>query len=154
MNRLIVFGCCFAIAFAAGVGAGRFSLSKKISEMREEYAIRESEINSAALQKYEELQEKYRNAEKRINQAIEEKRKAVATADSLRVSVDSLRKRTEESARKYRELSRTSDSCRSQYERVARCTGLLGEGAGLVEEGFRLSNRINANKNILIESLK
>lgn len=158
MNTNLFIGCCLAATFAfgtlTGFGAGRYSLGKQVAEIKAEYAQRESELNSAALKNYTELQERYKDAQKRIDVAIAEKRRAVAMADDLRSRANQLHKQSEAYANKYRELSRTSDTCRSERERVAKCAGLLGEGAELVSEGAGLSSRLNADKNILIEGTK
>lgn len=151
-----IFIVCGAVAvvFLAGFGAGRYSLGKQVAELEAEFAQRENELNSAALIRYTELQERYKDAQKRIDVAIAEKRKAVAMANDLRGRADQLHKQSEVYANQYRELSRTTDTCRSERERIAKCAGLLGEGAELVSQGAGLSSRLNADKNILIEGAK
>lgn len=115
-----------AMGVALFVGGYRYAAAiygEDIAELREDYASRA-----------QQLEEKYREKERATAQSLvdawEARDAALARASDLSGDLD--RVRLEADAARRRLSGTTSDTCKLERERLARCSGLVVRGAELV----------------------
>ena len=132
-----------AMGVALFVGGYRYAAAiygEDIAELREDYASRA-----------QQLEEKYREKERATAQSLvdawEARDAALARASDLSGDLD--RVRLEADAARRRLSGTTSDTCKLERERLARCADLLGRGAGLVRRGVDLSERTAIDKDAM-----
>ena len=132
-----------AMGVALFVGGYRYAAAiygEDIAELREDYASRA-----------QQLEEKYREKERATAQSLvdawEARDAALARASDLSGDLD--RVRLEADAARRRLSGTTSDTCKLERERLARCSGLVVRGAELVKRGVELSERTAIDKDAL-----
>lgn len=130
-----------AAIFVSGYKYAASIYKAEIAQLREEHALATKELT-------DEYREKERGQAQQLADAWDKYEKARAESADLRSDVERVRKL----ANSYRaKLSGTdSDSGDSLKERLADCTKLLSEGAGLSAEGARISQGIAARKEAIV----
>ena len=144
MNTWLKVASCAVVGlliFGAGYKYAASIYKAEIAQLHEEYALATKELT-------DEYREKERGQAQQLADAWDALERARAESVSLRGDVDRVRKLAD----RYRtELSRANpDSCTPLRKRLARCVGLLEEGAGLSSEGASLSQRIAGKHDALI----
>ena len=126
---LLIFGSGYKFAAAL--------YEADIADLQAQHAL-------AMKEKTDEYRAKEQSQAKQLADAWDTLERARAESVSLRGDVDRVRVEAD----RYRaKLSRAgSDSCSAIRERLASCTELLSEGAGLSAEGARLVERVAARK--------
>lgn len=115
-----------------------------IADMQTQHAL-------ALKEKTDEYRAKEQSQAKQLADAWDQLERARAESDDLRDDVDWVRKLADGYRTK---LSGTgSDSCDAVRERLASCTELLSEGAGLSAEGAKLSEQIAVRKDAMTRLL-
>ena len=139
LKALGVLGAGLACA-VAGYQFAAALYGQDIAELREDYATRARELE-------EQYREKESLANAKVRAAWEERDIALARANDL--SDDVARVRLEADAARRRLSGTTSDTCKLERERLARCSGLVVRGAELVKRGVELSERTAIDKDAL-----
>lgn len=136
-------GALFAAValFACGYKYAAALYEADIADMQAQHAL-------AMKEKTDEYRSKEQSQAKQLADAWDALERARAESVDLRDDVDRVR----DEADRYRtELSRANpDSCTPLRKRLARCVGLLEEGAGLSSEGASLSQRVAGKHDALI----
>lgn len=139
LKALGVLGAGLACA-VAGYQYAAALYGQDIAALREDYATRA-----------QKLEESYREREAlsaaKIRAAWEERDIALARTNDLATDLD--RVRLEADAARRRLSGTTSDTCKLERERLARCSGLVVRGAELVKRGVELSERTAIDKDAL-----
>lgn len=128
--------------FVAGYQYAAALYGEDIAALREDYATRAQSLEI----KY---REKERNYAQSLVEAWEVRDAALARADDLTGDVD--RVRLEADAARRRLSGTTSDTCKLERERLARCSGLVVRGAELVKRGVELSERAAIDKDAVVK---
>ena len=130
------------LIFGAGYKYAAALYEADIADMQTQHAL-------ALKEKTDEYRAKEQSQAKQLADAWDNYEKARAESVSLRGDVDRVRKLADN----YRaRLSAASpDSCDVIRERLASCTELLSEGAGLSAEGADLAERVAARKDAVIK---
>lgn len=97
-----------------------------------------------------EAQERYEKQSKVLADALAARDKAMAGARAVRISA--VRVRDAADVRAKSDLQTARDSGDRTQERLARCEGLLGEGASLAGEGAEVLTRVAADKDAIVNS--
>lgn len=144
MSIWVKIGAVAVVAAAFFVGGYKYAAAlyeADISQLLKEHAL-------AIKEKTDEYRAKEQEQAKKLAVAWDELESARAESADLRSDVERVRKL----ANSYRaKLSGTdSDSGDSLKERLADCTKLLSEGAGLSAEGARISQGIAARKEAIV----
>lgn len=128
--------------FASGYKYAAAIYEADIADMQTQHAL-------ALKEKTDEYRAKEQSQAKQLADAWDQLERARAESVSLRDDVDRVR----DEADRYRaELSRANpDSCAPLRKRLASCTRLLEEGAGLSAEGSELAERVAARKDAVIK---
>lgn len=131
-----------AALFVAGYKYAASIYKAEIAQLREEHALATKELT-------DEYRKKEQSQAQQLADAWDNYEKARAESVDLRADVDRVR----DEADSYRaKLSGTgSDSCDAVRERLASCTELLSEGAGLSAEGADLAERVAARKDAVVK---
>lgn len=133
---LLIFGSGYKFAAAL--------YEADIADLQAQHAL-------AMKEKTDEYRAKEQSQAKQLADAWDtlERARAESVSFSLRDDVDRVRVEAD----RYRaKLSRAgSDSCSAIRERLASCTELLSEGAGLSAEGARLVERVAARKDAVVK---
>lgn len=131
---LLIFGSGYKFAAAL--------YEADIADLQAQHAL-------AMKEKTDEYRAKEQSQAKQLADAWDTLERARAESVSLRGDVDRVRVEAD----RYRaKLSRAgSDSCSAIRERLASCTELLSEGAGLSAEGARLVERVAARKDAVVK---
>lgn len=111
-----------------------------IAALREDYATRAQSLEI----KYREKERTYAQS---LVDAWEVRDAALARIDDLTGDVDRVRR--EADAARRRLSGTTSDTCKLERERLARCSDLVVRGAELVKRGVELSERTAIDKDAL-----
>lgn len=137
-------GALFAAValFACGYKYAAALYEAEIADMQAKHAL-------ALKDKTDEYRAKEQNQAKQLADAWDQLERARAESVDLRADVDRVR----DEADRYRaELSRANpDSCTPLRKRLASCTELLSEGAGLSAEGADLAERVAARKDAVVK---
>ena len=141
LKALGVLGAGLACA-VAGYQFAAALYGQDIAELREDYATRARELE-------EQYREKESLANAKVRAAWEERDIALARANDL--SDDVARVRLEADAARRRLSGTTSDTCKLERERLARCSGLVVRGAELVRRGVELSERTAIDKDAVVK---
>lgn len=130
------------VIFVSGYQYAASIYKAEIAQLREEHALATKELT-------DEYREKERGQAQQLADAWDALERARAESGSLRDDIDRVRKLADN----YRaRLSAAGpDSCDALRERLASCTELLSEGAGLSAEGADLAERVAARKDAVIK---
>lgn len=131
-----------AALFVSGYKYAAALYEADIADMQAKHAL-------ALKDKTDEYRAKEQSQAKQLADAWDALERARAESVDLRADVDRVRNEAD----RYRaELSRASpDSCDVIRERLASCTELLSEGAGLSAEGADLAERVAARKDAVVK---
>ncbi len=144
MTWLKYLGVALAAAalFVAGYKYAASIYKAEIAQLREEHALATKELT-------DEYRKKEQSQAQQLADAWDQLERARAESVDLRADVDRVR----DEADRYRaELSRANpDSCTPLRKRLASCTELLSEGAGLSAEGADLAERVAARKDAVVK---
>lgn len=145
MRTEIIMGVALAAAFIGGYQFAAALYGNDIAELRADYATRA-----------QSLEVKYREKERGYAQSLvdawEVRDAALARASDLSGDLD--RVRLEADAARRRLSGTTSDTCKLERERLARCSGLVVRGAELVKRGVELSERAAIDKDAVVHLTK
>ena len=144
MTNVKIFGCVVGVlvVFFSGYKYAASTYKAEIAQLREEHALATKELT-------DEYREKERGQAQQLADAWDKYEKARAESVDLRADADRVRKLADGYRTK---LSRAnSDSCDAVKERLASCTRLLEEGAGLSAEGSELAKRVAAKKDAVVK---
>lgn len=131
-----------AALFVSGYKYAAALYEADIADMQTQHAL-------ALKEKTDEYRSKEQSQAKQLADAWDALERARAESVSLRGDVDRVRKLADGYRTK---LSRAnSDSCDAVKERLASCTRLLEEGAGLSAEGSELAERVAAKKDAVVK---
>ena len=128
--------------FVAGYQYAAALYGQDIAELREDYATRAQALEA----KYREKERTYAQS---LVEAWEVRDAALARASDLSGDLD--RVRLEADAARRRLSGTTSDTCKLERERLARCSGLVVRGAELVKRGVELSERAAIDKDAVVK---
>lgn len=144
MNWFKYLGAALAAAalFVSGYKYAASVYKAEIAQLREEHALATKELT-------DEYRAKEQSQAQRLADAWDQLERARAESVDLRSDVGRVR----DEADRYRaELSRANpDSCTPLRKRLASCTELLSEGAGLSAEGADLAERVAARKDAVVK---
>ena len=132
-------------AFAGGYQYAAALYGEDIAALREDYATRAQALEA----KYREKERTYAQS---LVDAWEARDAALARASDLSGDLD--RVRLEADAARRRLSGTTSDTCRLERERLARCSGLVVRGAELVRRGVELSERTAIDKDSVVQLVR
>lgn len=145
MRTEIIMGVALVAAFIGGYQFAAALYGNDIAELRADYATRA-----------QSLEVKYREKERGYAQSLvdawEVRDAALARASDLSGDLD--RVRLEADAARRRLSGTTSDTCKLERERLARCSGLVVRGAELVKRGVELSERTAIDKDAVVRMTK
>ena len=145
MRTEIIMGVALVAAFIGGYQFAAALYGNNIAELRADYATRA-----------QSLEVKYREKERGYAQSLvdawEVRDAALARASDLSGDLD--RVRLEADAARRRLSGTTSDTCKLERERLARCSGLVVRGAELVKRGVELSERTAIDKDAVVRMTK
>ena len=128
--------------FVAGYQYAAALYGQDMAELREDYATRAQALEA----KYREKERTYAQS---LVEAWEVRDAALARASDLSGDLD--RVRLEADAARRRLSGTTSDTCKLERERLARCSGLVVRGAELVKRGVELSERAAIDKDAVVK---
>lgn len=145
MKDKIIAVVALTAAFIGGYQFAAALYGNDIAELRADYATRA-----------QSLEVKYREKERGYAQSLvdawEVRDAALARASDLSGDLD--RVRLEADAARRRLSGTTSDTCKLERERLARCSGLVVRGAELVKRGVELSERTAIDKDAVVRMTK
>ena len=145
MKDKIIAVVALTAAFLGGYQFAAALYGNDIAELRADYATRA-----------QSLEVKYREKERGYAQSLvdawEVRDAALARASDLSGDLD--RVRLEADAARRRLSGTTSDTCKLERERLARCSGLVVRGAELVKRGVELSERTAIDKDAVVRMTK
>lgn len=128
--------------FVAGYQYAAALYGEDIAALREDYATRAQSLEI----KYREKERTYAQS---LVDAWEVRDAALDRASDLSGDLD--RVRLEADAARRRLSGTTSDTCKLERERLARCSGLVVRGAELVKRGVELSERAAIDKDAVVK---
>lgn len=132
-----------AALFVSGYKYAAALYEADIADMQAQHAL-------ALKEKTDEYRAKEQSQAQQLADAWDQLERARAESVDLRADVDRVRKLADSYRAK---LSGTgSDSCDAVRERLASCTELLSEGAGLSAEGADLAERVAARKDAVVKT--
>lgn len=131
-----------AALFVAGYKYAASIYKAEIAQLREEHALATKELT-------DEYREKERGQAQQLADAWDALERARAESVDLRDDVERVRKLADSYRTKLSGIG--SDSCDAVRERLASCTELLSEGAGLSAEGADLAERVAARKDAVVK---
>lgn len=131
-----------AALFVSGYKYAASIYKAEIAQIREEHALATKELT-------DEYREKERGQAQQLADAWDKYEKARAESVDFRADVD--RVRNEADRYRARLSAAGTDSCDAVKERLASCTRLLEEGAGLSAEGSELAERVAARKDAVVK---
>lgn len=131
-----------AALFVSGYKYAASIYEAEIAHLREEHALATKELT-------DEYREKERGQAQQLADAWDKYEKARAESVDLRADVDRVRKLADN--HRTRLSAASPDSCDVIRERLASCTELLSEGAGLSAEGADLAERVAARKDAVVK---
>lgn len=131
-----------AALFVSGYKYAASIYKAEIAQLREEHALATKELT-------DEYREKERGQAQQLADAWDALERARAESVDLRDDVERVRKLADGYRTKLSGIG--SDSCDAVRERLASCTELLSEGAGLSAEGADLAERVAARKDAVVK---
>lgn len=137
-------GAAFAAAafFIGGYKYAAALYEADIADLQLQHAL-------AMKEKTDEYRSKEQSQAKQLADAWDALERARAESIDLRADVD--RVRLEANRYRSRLSAASTDSCDAVKERLACCTRLLEEGAGLSAEGSELAERVAARKDAVVK---
>lgn len=145
MKGKIIAVVALTAAFLGGYQYAAALYGEDIAALREDYAARAQSLEI----KYREKERTYAQS---LVDAWEVRDAALARASDLSGDLD--RVRLEADAARRRLSGTTSDTCKLERERLARCSGLVVRGAELVKRGVELSERAAIDKDAVVHLTK
>lgn len=145
MNTWLKIGGALFAAVALFVGGYKYAAAlyeAEISDMQARHAL-------ALKDKTDEYRAKEQSQAKQLADAWDALERARAESVDLRADVDRVRKLADNY--RARLSAAGANSCDAVRERLASCTELLSEGAGLSAEGADLAERVAARKDAVIK---
>lgn len=133
------------VIFVSGYQYAASIYKAEIAQLREEYALATKELT-------DDYRAKEQSQAKQLADAWDQLERARAESVSLRDDVDRVRKLADN--HRTRLSAASPDSCDVIRERLASCTELLSEGAGLSAEGADLAERVAARKDAVVKILQ
>lgn len=130
------------VIFVSGYQYAASIYKAEIAQLREEYALATKELT-------DDYRAKEQSQAKQLADAWDQLERARAESVSLRDDVDRVRKLADN--HRTRLSAASPDSCDVIRERLASCTELLSEGAGLSAEGAGLAEGIAAKKDAVVK---
>lgn len=130
------------VLFVSGYKYASALYEADIADMQAKHAL-------ALKDKTDEYREKEQSQAKQLADAWDALERARAESVSLRDDVDRVRKLADN--HRTRLSAASPDSCDVIRERLASCTELLSEGAGLSAEGADLAERVAARKDAVVK---
>lgn len=130
------------VIFVAGYQYAASIYKAEIAQLREEYALATKELT-------DDYRAKEQSQAKQLADAWDQLERARAESVSLRGDVNRVRKLADN--HRARLSAASPDSCDVIRERLASCTELLSEGAGLSAEGADLAERVAARKDAVVK---
>lgn len=130
------------LIFDAGYKYAASIYKAEIAQLREEHALATKELT-------DEYRRKEQDQAKQLADAWDALERARAESVDLRADVDRVRKLADNY--RARLSAAGANSCDAVRERLASCTELLSEGAGLSAEGADLAERVAARKDAVIK---
>lgn len=130
------------LIFGAGYKYAASIYKAEIAQLREEHALATKELT-------DEYRRKEQDQAKQLADAWDALERARAESVDLRADVDRVRKLADNY--RARLSAAGANSCDAVRERLASCTELLSEGAGLSAEGADLAERVAARKDAVIK---
>lgn len=131
-----------AALFVSGYKYAASIYKAEIAQLREEHALATKELT-------DEYRKKEQSQAQQLADAWDNYEKARAESVDLRDGVERVRKLADGYRTKLPGTG--SDSCDAVRERLASCTELLSEGAGLSAEGADLAERVAARKDAVVK---
>lgn len=131
-----------AALFVSGYKYAASIYEAEIAHLREEHALATKELT-------DEYREKERGQAQQLADAWDQLERARAESVDLRADVDRVRKLADNY--RARLSAAGANSCDVIRERLASCTELLSEGAGLSAEGADLAERVAARKDAVVK---
>ena len=145
MKDKIIAVVALTAAFLGGYQYAAALYGEDIAALREDYAARARSLEI----KYREKERTYAQS---LVDAWEVRDAALARASDLSGDLD--RVRLEADAARRRLSGTTSDTCKLERERLARCSGIVVRGAELVKRGVELSERTAIDKDAVVHLTK
>lgn len=145
MNTWLKVASCAVVGlliFGAGYKYAAALYEADIADMQAHHAL-------ALKEKTDEYRAKEQSQAKQLADAWSALERARAESADLRVDVDRVRKLADNY--RARLSAAGANSCDAVRERLASCTELLSEGAGLSAEGADLAERVAARKDAIIK---
>ena len=147
MNVWLKIGGALFTAVALFAGGYKYAAAlyeADIADLQAQHALTTKELT-------DEYRRKEQDQAKQLADAWDKYEKARAESADLRVDVDRVRKLADDY--RARLSAAGSDSCNVVRKRLASCTDLLAEGAGLSAEGAKLSEQIAVRKDAMTRLL-
>lgn len=144
MTWLKYLGAALAAAalFVSGYKYAAALYEAEIADIQTQHAL-------ALKEKTDEYRSKEQSQAQQLADAWDKYEKARAESADLRADVD--RVRLEANRYRSRLSAAGTDSCDAVKERLASCSELLAEGAGLSAEGSELAERVAARKDAVVK---
>ena len=130
------------LIFVSGYKYAAALYEADIADMKAQHALATKELT-------DEYREKERGQAQQLADAWDALERARAESVDLRDDVERVRKLADGYRTKLSGIG--SDSCDAVRERLASCTELLSEGAGLSAEGADLAERVAARKDAVVK---
>ena len=125
---------------------------REINELKEQHLQLVAQINQEANESYSKLLDQFEAKQHELARALSERDQALASGRALRADAGRLRDQLAAAGKSLRErpVSGASAAPADDHgEQLARCVGLLAEGAGLAGEGAELSLRVASDKDAI-----
>lgn len=122
---------------------------REINELKEQHLQLVAQINQEANESYSKIADELKAKQHELARALSERDQALASGRALRADAGRLREQLAAAGKSLRERpvsGAPAAPAGDNGEQLARCVGLLAEGAGLAGEGAELSLRVAADK--------
>ena len=122
---------------------------REITELKEQHLQLVAQINQEANESYSKIADELKAKQHELARALSERDQALASGRALRADAGRLRNQLAAAGKSLRERpvpGAPAAPADDHGEQLARCVGLLAEGAGLAGEGAELSLRASADK--------
>lgn len=130
------------LVFLSGYRYAAAIYGSEIAQILKDHAL-------AIQEKTDEYRAKEQAQIQRLASAWDELENARAESVDLRADVERVRKLADDYRKRL--SSASSDACQPCRERLSKCSGLLAEGAELLEEGAGISAEIAAKKDAVVK---
>ena len=134
---------------AIGYHIDKVISDREIAELKEQHLHLVAEINQKSNEEYSKLLDQFEAKQHELARALSERDQALASGRALRADAGRLRDQLAAAGKSLRERpvsGAPAAPADDHGEQLARCVGLLAEGAGLAGEGAELSLRVAADK--------